>query len=116
MNLSAAQRARLQELACEAQKIVGDCLHPDGTPMTFDQLEEECIQAGDFLTATMLAERTRQRQHPVTAPGCPTCNRPGELTSDVEPRVLQTDRGEVTWNEPTFYCRQCRRSFFPSLR
>jgi hypothetical protein len=34
---------------------------------------------------------------------------------DDEVRVLQTDRGEVAWMEPTFECRHCRRSFFPSL-
>ena len=32
MELSATQRARLQEIAAEAKEIVGGCLHPDGRP------------------------------------------------------------------------------------
>jgi hypothetical protein len=114
MELSAAKRRRLEEIAREVKEIVGGCLHPDGRPMTFAELEDECIEAGDVLTAAMLQERVTGRQPPEQAPCCPTCDREGKLGPD-EPRVLQTDRGEVSWMEPTYYCRHCRRSFFPSL-
>jgi len=57
MGLSAIQRERLQEIAAEAQEIVGGCLHPDGRPMTFAELEDECIEVGDLLTSTMLQQR-----------------------------------------------------------
>ena len=114
MKLSAAQRQRLEEIAREAKEIIGGCLHPDGRPMTFAELEDECIEAGDLLTAAMLQQRVAERQPPKEVPCCPRCDSPGEVGSD-EPRVLQTDRGEVSWIEPTYYCRRCRRSFFPSL-
>lgn len=114
MGLSAAQRRRLQEMADEACEIFGGCLHDDGRPMTFDELEEECIEAGDLLTATMLQQRAAERQRPERPPACPTCGRAGEPAPD-EPRVLASDRGEVSWMEPSYFCRQCRRSFFPSL-
>ncbi len=113
MKLSATQRERLREIAREATEIVGGCLNPDGQPMTFAELEDECIEAGDLLTSTMLQQRVTQRQPP-QQPCCPTCDREGEPGPD-EPRVLQTDRGEVSWMEPTYLCRPCRRSFFPSL-
>ena len=113
MELSATQRSRLQEIASEAKEIVGGCLHPDGRPMTFAELEDECIEAGDLLTSAMLQERVTERQPP-QHPCCPTCDREGEPGPD-EPRVLQTDRGEVSWMEPSYLCRPCRRSFFPSL-
>jgi len=114
MTLSAAQRERLQEIAAEAKEIVGGCLHPDGRPMTFAELEDECIEAGDLLTSAMLQQRVTQRSPLEQPPCCPTCDQRGEPSPD-EPRVLQTDRGEVEWMEPTYYCRHCRRSFFPSL-
>lgn len=114
MGLSAAQRRRLEEIAEEAREIVGGCLHPDGRPMTFAELEDECIEAGDLFTATMLQQRVNERQPPEHAPSCPTCNNQGEPGPD-EPRVLQTDRGEVSWMEPMYSCRDCRRSFFPPL-
>ena len=114
MKLSAAQRKRLEELAREMQEIVGGCVAEDGRPLTFDELEEECIEAGDYVTARLLQERVAKRAIPAEARCCPGCERPGQPATD-EPRVLQTDRGEVTWMEPTFYCRHCRRAFFPSV-
>ena len=114
MKLSGTKRDRLRELAREAREIIGGCLHSDGRPMTFAELEEECIEAGDLFTAAMLQERVAERPSPQEAPGCPTCGQPGRQCPD-EPRVVQTDRGEVSWLEPSYYCRCCRRSFFPSL-
>jgi hypothetical protein len=114
MSLSAWQRERLHEVAREAKEIVGGCLHSDGRPMTFAELEDECIEAGDLLTSLMLQQRASERDLPEQTPCCPTCNRSGDACPD-EPRVLQTDRGEVSWMESTHYCRHCRRSFFPSL-
>ena len=114
MGLSASQRQRLEEIAKEAREIIGGCLHPDGRPMTFAELEDECIEAGDLLTAAMLQDRVAERPLPKEA-CCPTCDRQGKRCTN-EPRILQTDRGEVSWLEPSYYCHYCRRSFFPSLR
>jgi hypothetical protein len=114
MGLSAAQRERLLEIAQEAREIVGGCLHDDGRPMTFDELEESSIEAGDLLTTAMLEQRVAQRPRAEQPPDCPACGRPGEACPD-EPRVLDTDRGQVSWMEASYYCRGCRRSFFPSF-
>lgn len=114
MRLSPNQRERLRELAREAKEIVGGCLHPKGRPMTFAELEDECIAAGDLVTSAMLEERISERQAPQQQPCCPTCGCPGEAGPD-EPRILQTDRGEVSWIERSYFCRHCRRSFFPSV-
>ena len=114
MQLSSQQRERLQQIAQEAKEIMGECLHADDRPMTFAELEDECIEVGDLLTATMLSQRVSERPRPEQPPCCPSCHRPGEASPD-EPRILETDRGDVTWMEPSYYCRNCRRSFFPSL-
>ena len=113
MGFSAAQRRRLEEIAREVKEIVGGCEHADGRPMTFAELEDECIEAGDLLTAAVLQERVAERPAQEVA-CCPACGQEAPVTPE-EPRVLQTDRGEVSWMEPTYYCRPCRRSFFPSL-
>jgi hypothetical protein len=115
MGLSATQRDRLRQIADEVKEIVGGCLHADGRPMTFAELEDECIEAGDLLTAAVLQQRVAQRRTPEDTPCCPTCQREGTPDADDEARVLQTDRGEVAWMEPAYHCRYCRRSFFPSL-
>jgi hypothetical protein len=113
MGLSVAQRTRLAELAREAKEVIGDSVRDDGQPTTFAELEDECVEAGDLLTALMLQESVKDRQ-PIKQACCPSCDRQGEVNQD-EPRVLETDRGEVAWMESAFYCRHCRRSFFPSL-
>ena len=115
MSLSASKRERLRQIAAEVQEILGGCVRPDGRPMTFSELEDECIEAGDLVTAGVIERRVGQREIPTDGCACPTCQRPGTRLSDDEARVLQTDRGEVTWMEPALYCRYCRRSFFPSL-
>jgi hypothetical protein len=114
MDLSAEKQRRLQELVGEAREILGGCLHPDGRPKTFAELEEECIQVGDRFTAQLLLGRVAERAPDAPSAYCPTCGRRGEREPE-EPRVLQTDRGEIGWSEPAYYGRSCRRSFFPAL-
>jgi len=114
MGLSGVQKDRLRAIAREVQEIVGGCLHADGRPRTFSELEDECLEAGDLLTTEVLQQRVRQREVPQRSPCCPTCDRPAERCPD-EPRTIQADRGEVGWMEPTYFCHRCRRSFFPSV-
>jgi hypothetical protein len=59
MKLSVTQRERLAEIAREAKEIVGGSLHPDGRAMTFMELEDECIEAGDLMTSAMLGQPPR---------------------------------------------------------
>lgn len=115
MGLSVAKRRRLQELVGEAREILGGCLHPDGRPKAFAELEDECIEIGDLFTTELLLGRIAERDPDAPSACCPTCGRVGERSPD-EPRILQTDRGEIGWSEPAYYCRCCRQSFFPTLR
>jgi len=114
MDLSLEKRGRLLELVEEAREILGGCLHQDGRPKTFAELEDECIEVGDLFTAELLRERIAERNPEAASASCPSCGRGGERGAD-EPHVLQTDRGEVGWSEPAYYCRHCRKSFFPWL-
>ena len=51
MELSAVQRDRLAEIATEARKTVGGYLRSDGRPMTFAELDDGCIEAGELMTS-----------------------------------------------------------------
>ena len=115
MSLSKNQRSRLLELARQAEEVLRESRKRGDRPLTFAELEEASIEAGDFMTAAMMQAEIGKRPSPSEAPCCPTCEQAGELQQDKEPRVLQTDRGEVTWLESAYYCRRCRRSFFPTL-
>ena len=116
MVLSLADRDRLKELGREIREIAGGSRRADGTAKTFDELENEAIEVGDFLTAAMLEANTHEADPPPQACPCPSCNQIAKrLPEEDEPRVLQTDRGEVTWTEAKYFCRRCRKSFFPSV-
>jgi hypothetical protein len=114
MGLTVKQRRRVAELTRELHELLGNSLHLDGRPMTFDELEEECIEVGDLLTAGVLERRVAERAIRRQPPSCPKCGRDPVVLPEDEARVLQTDRGEVAWMESAFECRHCRRNFFPS--
>ena len=84
----------------------------------FVELEDEACELGDAMMAAMLeaalAEQAAQSSVEETA-CCPRCQRPGQRKAEPEPRLLQTRRGDVSWNEPSYYCRHCRQAFFPSV-
>lgn len=114
MGLSAKDRKRMQELGGEIRKIFGGAVRDDGTPKTFDELERESIEVGDSIASAMLEANVRDGEEPSSVCRCPKCNRLGPRCEEEEPRILQTDRGEVSWLEAEYFCRRCRRSFFPS--
>ena len=113
MGLSPADRKRLREMGVELRKILGGAVREDGTPKRFDELEQESIEVGDLIGSAMLEANVQDSEKPAATCRCPKCNRVCPRR-DEEPRVLQTDRGEVSWLEAEYFCRKCRRSFFPS--
>ena len=115
MELSLEQRNWLEQIAAEMQESLGSVVRADGHAKTFDELEDECVAMGDWLTAKILEKRMAGRPMGEDAPACPECQRPGERRVEDEVRLMQTTRGEVAWLEATWFCRRCRRSFFPSV-
>lgn len=89
---------------------------PWGTP--FSELEDVSVALGQCLSRMMIEEAAgRQAEQTSEASPeyevCPTCGQPvSEAKSRSRP--LTTRAGEVQWDEPQRYCRQCRRAFFPS--
>ena len=85
---------------------------------TLVDLEELTCQIGDEVARQLcgheLGARASQAAE-VEQAACPDC---GKLCprGQPEPVVLQGLRGEVTYNQPSYFCRRCRRSFFPDGR
>jgi len=82
---------------------------------TMVDLEELACEIGDEVTRQLMgqemAARANQAAEEETCP-CPDCGRAGRQ-KEAKARRLAGLRGEVRYHEPTFYCRFCRRSFFP---
>jgi hypothetical protein len=88
-----------------------------GTKLT--EIEDMLLAVRQALTEEMLQEALRRQANtaetrPAPFLNCPKCGQEVDPEEDSPPRILQTRVGEAKWNEPTTYCRDCRRSFFPS--
>lgn len=119
---------KVQEMAALAEgygKILADqAFGPEGPGLDVDlaAIEELAVQMQHALLKGM-CERSTQRQAqrlPETQP-CPECGsecrvkRPDQAAPGGRPpRPLQLQGGSFELKEPQGYCRQCRRSFFPS--
>jgi hypothetical protein len=110
-------RGRIQEVADQLRRaFYGGRGAPISGEILFEELEEDACQLGDAI-ARELMQQVLQAQaeddHPETRCECSVCRRDGKL-DEVKPRVVQTRRGEVTWREPRYFCKHCRKAFFPS--
>jgi hypothetical protein len=85
---------------------------------TFQEIEDEACALGDAvaqaLMAESLAEQALQEPRRLSV-CCPRCRRPAPAEPEPASRRLDTRRGPVGWDEPQYYCRRCRQSFFPSV-
>ena len=116
MAISPQDRARLDELAKEINEITGGRYRDDGTPKTFDELEIETHYVLDLVSSAAINQSAKdlpEDQKCVRCPKCKAVPRPHNLDDD-EPTVIQTARGDAQWINQGYYCRRCRRSFFPS--
>ena len=104
-------KGMVEELAREYQRELA-------AAGTLVDLEELTCRIGDEfarqLCESELAGRARQAADADQC-ACPEC---GALCprGQPEPVVLHGLRGEVCYNQPSYFCRRCRRSFFPSGR
>lgn len=85
---------------------------------TFVDLEELACEIGDEVARQVMSHQLTERCDLASEAeecSCPDCGH-GCLQSDPEHRRLTSTRGELSYCEPSFHCRHCRRSFFPGSR
>jgi hypothetical protein len=100
-------------------RLYGDKGPAWGTKLS--AIEDTILAIRQVLSEKMLDEALQRQantvaERPADFRGCPKCGKEVEdKDSDKgDARLLQTHVGEAEWHEPTTYCRNCRRSFFPS--
>jgi hypothetical protein len=120
MAISAKLQARV---AAVAEELRQELYAANGVPplgKLFVDLEQEVVELGDAITCAVMQQLLQaqaeavQRDHPEEC-RC-ACGQPARHRSEPEPRWLQTRRGEVGWQEPTYHCDECRQAFFPSVQ
>jgi uncharacterized protein with PIN domain len=114
-SMDAQKQARADELVEELANLLAEAENQDGSFKTFDQMEIAANKVGDQVSERLAQKSLDHSLHKKTeSPRCPKCDQPGCRLEDPDPRVIQTSRGEVQWNEDEYFCRKCRRAFFPS--
>lgn len=104
-------KAMVEQLAWEHQQELA-------AAGTLVDLEELTAQIGDEFGRQLCENELTSRSGraaKLERCECPKC---GLLCprGDPEPVVLQGLRGEIAFSRPSYFCRHCRRSFFPSGR
>lgn len=108
-------RSRLKAMVGELAREYQRELEAAGTLVELEELTCEIgDELGRQLCASELANRG-ERAAEVEWEECPECGG-GCARSEMEPTVLEGLRGELGFNQPSYYCRRCRRSFFPDGR
>jgi len=107
--MRARVRDMVESLAREYQKELAAA----GTLVNLEELTAEIgDEFGRQLCEKELLDRAR-RASSVEYCECPEC---GAICpqGETEPTVLQGLRGQLAFSQPSYFCRRCRRSFFPS--
>ena len=110
--IEAKIRAFTRELADELEEVSWE----DDFVSPFAAIESQGAQLGDLLAQELGAQMSRKQNEkrlPDSQCACPQCRSPGDLKKLLN-REIQTTRGTTELTEPEYYCKKCRRSFFPS--
>jgi hypothetical protein len=108
--LEAKLKAMIEGLAREHQQELAEA-------GTLVDLEELTCQIGDMVTRELTQREVTRRAKAldVDEARCPDCGKRCPR-GEPEPVVLDGLRGELAYRQPSYFCRHCRRSFFPRGR
>ena len=101
---------RIKEFAQQLREEIGE-LEGNENECWMDVVEDIAVEVGDSLATAVVEDQTLAQSREFEG-CCPQCGQQGDERGD-RPRHLETRRGPVTINEPEYYCRRCRKSFFP---
>jgi len=111
--------ATTSELKAEIRKFAVELLAKHGLDIDnpdvalFTMIEDAACELGDTLAQEVIRHQAVQRTM-LPSDICPRCGQLGINPTDVS-RTVETCRGPVEIPEVEFSCKQCRKSFFPSV-
>jgi hypothetical protein len=108
--LEAKVKAMIEGLAREHQRELAET-------GTLVELEQLTCQIGDMVARELTQREVTRRANALDVEEalCPDCGKVCPR-GEPEPVVLDGLRGELAYNQPRYFCRHCRRSFFPGGR
>ncbi len=115
MKLTPQVRQRLAEMAAEARQLVyGEA----GCPVwgtLFAEIEDDAKEVGHEFIRLLMQQAAEGQAESVPDEALITDG--GEVAQSIgaEERTMETESGEVSWNEPKAYLPKSRKDFFPSV-
>jgi hypothetical protein len=117
MAISSEIQKQVEEVAQQIRrKFYGGRGSPVSGTILFEELEDQASALGDAVACEIMQQVLQEQaddDHPEARCACSVCGKDGKL-DEVKPRVIQTRRGDVSWDEPRYFCKHCRKAFFPS--
>ncbi len=83
---------------------------------TFAEIEDLTAEIGDEVTRQLARFELTRRAEAMTETGvhaCPDCGKEAAVEAELEPLILQGQRGEIEYSEPVCKCTRCRRNYRP---
>src|SRR4030042_2287987 len=99
-----------------AEELRREVYGPSGTPTwgtKFMEIEDLGVEIGDLLAREIIGQSLGEQ---AMSAECSTsvADQNGK-GGEIEVRIVQTRRGEVSWQEPKGYDKPSRKAFFPSV-
>ncbi len=108
-------RQRLAEMADEARRLVyGEAGCPEWGTL-FAEIEDDAKEVGHEFIRLLMQQAAEEQAE--TLPDEALVTDGGEAAQSIgaEKRTIETESGEVSWDEPKAYLRKSRKAFFPSV-
>ena len=99
-----------------AEELRREVYGPSGTPTwgtRFTEIEDLGVEIGDLLAREVIGQSLGEQASSAKV-SATVASQDGE-TGETEVRIVQTRRGEVSWQEPKGYDKPSRKAFFPSV-
>ncbi len=113
--LTSEVRQRLADMAAEVRQLVyGEAGCPEWGTL-FAEIEDDAREVGLEFIRLLMQQATQEQAETLPIGALNTDS--GEMAQSIgsEERAIETESGEVKWDEPKAYLPKSRKAFFPSV-
>ncbi len=108
-------RQRLADMAAEARQLVyGEAGCPQWGTL-FAEIEDDAREVGREFIRLLMQQVAREQAETRPAEALNTDSGETAQSIGTEERTIETESGEVNWNQPKAYLPKSRKAFFPSV-
>jgi hypothetical protein len=108
-------RQRLAEIAAEARCLMyGEAGCPEWGTL-FAEIEDDAKEVGHELIRLLMQQTAQGQAQTLPDEALTTDTGEAARSVGVETRRIETESGEVSWDEPKAYLPKSRKAFFPSV-